>query len=212
MRAAMFEYVRASHQAYVDASTNLAPADRLRLPLFSAPEFTVVAVGTRYLHIVGTREVLPAPMGSEICLKDSIGDLKWVLRFYDSTVIPGLAVIDETQGPAIASVHDALGLRSTLYHLSIPPGSGLSAHHAQHAGTGLAHSHAAAARDFETLVSLAPHKSALVLEMNSAFVNDLSNAHALLALAIAPNLVIANHEFGPVRKALIKELRGIPGD
>ncbi len=208
MRTAMAEYVRASHQAYVDASAHLAPADRQRLPLFSTRGFTVAAIGTRYLHVVGTQEDLPAPQGHEICLEDSIGELNWVLRFYDPTVIPGLGLIDESEGPAITAVHDALGLRSTLYHLSIPPGSGLSVHHAQHAGTGLAHSHSASIRDFDTLAALVPHKSELVLEMNSAYVNDLSNAHALLALAIAPNLVIDTYDFDTVRKTLIKCLRG----
>ena len=208
MRAAMAEYVRASHQAYVEASAQLAPADRLRLPLFSTRKFTVAAIGTSYLHIVGTQEDLPAPQGHEICLEQSIGDLNWSLRFYDPTVIPGLGLIDESEGPAINAVHDCLGLRSTLYHLSIPPGSGLSAHHAQHAGTGLAHSHAAAIRDFETLAALAPNKSELILEMNSAYVNNLNNAHALLAKSITPKLLIDSCDFDTVRKALIKELRG----
>jgi hypothetical protein len=208
MRTAMADYIRASHQAYVDACAHLAPADRLRLPLFAAPQFTVTAVGTRYLHVVGTQEILPAPQGHEVSINDSVGDLHWVLRFYDPTVIPSLGLIDETDGPAIIEVQDALGLRSTLYHLSIPPGSGLSSHHAQHAGTGLAHSHAAAIRDFDTITALAPHKTELVLEMNSAFVNNLSNAHALLARAIDPHLDTESLDFVTVRKDLIKGLRG----
>ena len=42
-------------------------------------------------------------------------------------------------------------MRTHLYHLAVAPGGGLTAHHAQHAGTGLAHAHAAAARDYETI-------------------------------------------------------------
>lgn len=203
----MAGYVRATHQAYIDATAHLTAADRLRLPLYSAAEFTVAAVGSRYLHVVGTTEVLPAPQGHEIALEDSLEDLQWVLRFYDPTVIPTLGLIDESGGPAVGRIQDSLGIRSTLYHLSVPPGSGLSAHHAQHAGTGLAHSHSAAIRDFDTLTSLVPHKSDLVIEMNSAFINGLERAHALLAQDIAPSLEIDSADFDTVRKNLIKNLR-----
>jgi len=208
MRAAMAGYVRATHQAYLEASEQLAPGDRSRLPLYAVPEFTVAAVGARNLHIIGTTENLPAPRGHEVTIDDSVGELHWKLRFFDPTVIPELGLIQESETPATAQIQDALGIRSTVYHLSIPPGGGLSDHHAQHAGTGLAHSHAAAIRDFETILALSPHRSELVFEMNSAFVNGLPSAHSLLAREIFPNLELDSRDYTVVRKALIKALRG----
>ena len=208
MRAAMAAYVRATHQAYLEASESLAPADRSRLPLYSTPEFTVAAVGAQNLHIIGTTENLPAPRGHEVVIDDSVGQLQWKLRFFDPTVIPELGLTQHSDSPETARIQDALGIRSTLYHLSIPSGGGLSEHHAHHAGTGLAHSHAAAIRDFETILALSPHRSELVLEMNSAFINGLPNAHTLLAREILPQLEIDSQDFTVVRKALIKALRG----
>jgi hypothetical protein len=208
MRAAMAAYVRATHQAYLQASESLAPADRSRLPLYSIPEFTVAAVGAQNLHIIGTTEKLPAPRGHEVVVDDSVGQLRWKLRFFDPTVIPELGLTQQLDSPETARIQDALGIRSTVYHLSIPPGGGLSEHHAHHAGTGLAHSHAAAIRDFEIILALSPHRSELVLEMNSAFINGLPNAHTLLAREILPQLEIDSQDFTVVRKALIKALRG----
>jgi hypothetical protein len=211
MRAAMSDYIRATHQAYIEASSHLPPADRQRLPLYSSNGFTVAAVGARNLHVIGTTEKLPNPQGHEVAITDQIGDVQWVVRFFDPTVIPHIGLIDESEGPAISRIQDALGIRSTLYHLIIPPGSGLSDHHAQHAGTGLAHSQAAASRDFDSLMALAPHKSELVIEMNSAYVNGLSNAHALLAQQIVPGLQLSTHEFNSVRTSLLRALRGKDG-
>lgn len=208
MRAAMAGYVRATHQAYLEASEPLSPGDRNRLPLYAAPEFTVAAVGARNLHIIGTTENLPAPRGHEVIIEDSVGQLQWKLRFFDPTVIPDLGIIQESESPATSQIQDALGIRSTVYHLSIPPGSGLSEHHAHHAGTGLAHAHAAAIRDFDTILALSPHHSELVFEMNSAFVNGMPNAHSLLAQEILPQLEIDSQDFNVVRRALIKALRG----
>ncbi len=79
-----------------------------------------------------------------------------------------------------------LGVRTVAYHLSVPPGGGLTAHHALHAGTGLAHAHAAAHRDFDSIEALAPGREDLVAEMRGAFVAGLPIAQLLLARAIAP--------------------------
>lgn len=181
MRAAMADYVRAVHQAYLDAADALPPADRARLPLFTDEPFTVVAAGTRYLHVLGTTEQLPAPAGPEVSIEDSLDDLHWTLRFFDPVVSPGLGLIDETENAQPQQVRETLGVRSVLYHLSVPPGGGLTAHHAQHAGTGLAHSQAAADRDFTSLANLSPRKGPLVAEMYAAHVNQMPTALRLLA-------------------------------
>ena len=181
MRAAMADYVRAVHQAYLDAAEALPPADRARLPLFSDQPFTVIAAGTRYLHVVGTTEQLPAPAGPEVSIEDSLDDLHWTLRFFDPVVCPGLGLIDEKESAQPQQVRETLGVRSVLYHLSVPPGGGLTAHHAQHAGTGLAHSQAAADRDFTSLANLSPRTGSLVAEMYAAHVNQMPAALRLLA-------------------------------
>lgn len=177
----MADYVRAVHQAYLDAAEALPPADRARLPLFTHEPFTVVAAGTRYLHVLGTTEQLPAPAGPEVSIEDTLGDLRWTLRFFDPVVAPGLGLIDEKENAQPQQVRETLGVRSVLYHLSVPPGGGLTAHHAQHAGTGLAHSQAAADRDFTSLANLSPRKGSLVAEMYAAHVNQMPSALRLLA-------------------------------
>ena len=77
MRQAMADYVRALHQAYVDAVETLPPAERARLPLLAAGQITVAAVGVRHLHVIGTVESLPALRGQEVEVDDSLDDLAW---------------------------------------------------------------------------------------------------------------------------------------
>jgi hypothetical protein len=212
MRAAMADYVRAAHQAYLDAAQPLAPGDRARLPLLTAGEFTVAAVGTRYLHVLGTEEGLPAPVGPEVEIADSVGPLHWRLRFFDPVVAPGLGLIDETERPAPAQVRDVLGIRTVVYHLTVPPGGNLSAHHAQHAGTGLAHAHATAARDYDTLRSLGADP-VLVAEMQGAEVAGLPHAVRALAALVAPGTAQADGpdaaapDTAAVRRELIAALK-----
>ena len=76
MRQAMADYVRALHQAYLDAVITLPPADRARLPLVAANRITVAAVGARNLHVIGTVEALPAPAGPEVEMVDELDDLR----------------------------------------------------------------------------------------------------------------------------------------
>lgn len=189
MREAMAAYVRALHQAYVDAVMTLPPGDRARLPLIAAGHITVAAVGVRNLHVIGTVEALPAPRGPEVEMRDSIDDLSWALRFFDPVVVPALGVIDESHGAAHDDVRGALGIRTVAYHLAVPPGGSLTSHHALHAGTGLAHSHASAARDFDALRAHAPGREGLVDEMQGASLSGLPRAQVLLAQAIAPGLL-----------------------
>lgn len=211
MREAMALYVRGIHQSYVDAGALLAPAERARLPLIAADGLTVLAVGTRNLHILCTTERLPAAQGQEIALADSVDTLTWNLRFFDPVVLPALGMIDEDAGPNQVEVRRALGIRTVLYHLTVLPGASLDAHHATHAGTGLAHSHAAAARDFDAIRAYSPGREALVDEMQGAALAGLARAHVLLAGAIAPSIpdlpVDPPADPEDVRRALLAAVR-----
>lgn len=212
MRQAMADYVRALHQAYVDAVQTLPAAERARLPLVSAGQVTVAAAGVRHLHVIGTVEELPAPRGPEVELTDSLDDVAWTLRFFDPVVVPGLGLIDESSGPDHDEVRRALGIRTVVYHLAVPPGSSLTAHHALHAGTGLAHAHAAAARDFDAMRAHAPGRESIVDEMQGAHVAGLDRAQAALALALTPDLaditVEPPSDPAEVRRRVLQHLRG----
>ncbi len=230
MRSAMAGYVYGTMRAYLDAAGQLPPIERARLPLLSGDRLSVIAVGTRYLHLIGTGEALPAPSGQEVAINDSIDGTSWELRFYDPVIEPSLGQVDESQGPRPDLVREVLGVHTHLFHLVIAPGSGLSAHHAQHAGTGLAHSHASADRDFQTMLGLAPAQSALIREMRSAHLAGLPIAHSMLALRIAPGLTMRNshaldsdypaldpdtatdspEDYERVRRAALAVLRGAP--
>lgn len=211
MRQAMADYVRGLHEAYVDAVVTLPAAERARLPLIAAKRITVAAVGVRNLHVIGTLEELPSPRGPEVEIEDALDDLAWTLRFFDPVVTPALGLIDEADAPDYEEVRRALGIRTVAYHLAVPPGGSLTSHHALHAGTGLAHSHAAAARDFEALRAHAPGREALVDEMQGASIAGLARAQVVLAQAIAPAVegLTIEPPTAPqdVRRALLQHLR-----
>lgn len=214
MRQAMADYVRALHQAYADAVETLPPAERARLPLLAAGQITVAAVGVRNLHVIGTVESLPSLRGQEVEIDDSLDDLAWALRFFDPVVTPALGMIDETAGPDYEEVRRVLGIRTVVYHLAVPPGGTLTAHHALHAGTGLAHSHAAAARDFDALRAHAPGREAVVDEMQGASIAGLARAQVALAQVLAPGLtgLTVDPPTDPleVRRSLLQHLRATP--
>jgi len=211
MRATMSAYVGGIMQAYADAARLLAPADRARLPMLASGDLTVAVVGTRYLHLLGTSEVLPPPTGPEVAIDDACDGLTWQVRFFDPVIIPALGLIDETDHPDPASVRAHLGIRTHLFHLVVGPGSGLTPHHAQHAGTGLAHAHASAIRDFEAIAALAPDRVDLVHEMHGAYVAGLVRAHGLIAEQITTDVdssLVHSESFDEVRSALLARLRG----
>lgn len=224
LRAALAAYVHAVHGAYLEVANGLPPAEQGRLPLFTVGGFTVAAVGTANLHLIATAEHLPPPTGVEVVLPDELGGMQWDLRFYDPSIIPALASIDETAGPDLAAVRRALGLSTYLYHFTVPPGSDLTAHHAMHAGVGLAHAHAAAESQFRTMRELAAGRERLVDEFHGAFIAGLPTAQALLAAQLAPQCATvraisdsASSEAGTqpgaidteaLRKAVIADLRG----
>lgn len=185
MRQAMADYVRTVHQAYVSQARLQPPAVQGRMPLLAGP-FSVVAAGVRNLHVIATRESLPAPQGPEVALDDELDPLAWTLRFYDPVVLPALGMIDESTGPAGDRVRRALGVTTYLYHLVVQPGGQLTGHHAGHAGSGLANAHVAEARDFEAIRAHAKGREQLVDEMEGAALAGLVRAQALLAREIVP--------------------------
>jgi hypothetical protein len=215
MRRAMADYVHTVHQVYLSQADLQPPAVRGRMPLAAAGRFTVVAAGVQNLHVIATRETMAAPQGREVALDDELNGLGWTLRFYDPVVLPALGIIDESQGAAGDRVRRALGITTYLYHLIVRPGSELTAHHAGHAGAGLANAHAAEARDFEAIRAHASGRTGLVDEMEGAALAGLIRAQALLAREIAPwsNEVVALARTAlpdpnEVRRVLLAALRG----
>jgi len=214
MRTAMADYISAVHRAYLEAAAPLSPGERGRLPLIRAGEFTVAAVGARNLHVIGTQDLLPAPQGPEVALAGEEADLRWTVRFFDPVVLPALGLIDDTAPGSAERIRDLLGLSGIVYHLTVPPGGGLSAHHALHAGTGLAHSHAAAARDYDSLLQLLPSSASLLREMRAAEAAGLSASTLLLARAISPeepalaSLPLEACTAEQARRALLTSARG----
>ncbi len=212
MRQAMADYVRTLHQAYASQAELQPAAVRGRMPLLGQP-FTVVAAGVGNLHVIGTRETLAVPTGPEVELHDRVDGISWSLRFYDPVVLPALGLIDESRGPAGERVRRALGLTTYLYHLVVQPGSELTAHHAGHAGAGLANAHAAEARDFEAIRAHSPGREALVDEMEGASLAGLRRAQVLLAKEIAPwgasvNALDERATPEEVRRTLLAAVRG----
>jgi hypothetical protein len=114
MRAAVGHYVAEIHRAYVAQALTFPPGVRGQLPLLAPGRLTVVAVAARNLHILATREALGPMRGPEVEEADSAGELDWTLRFFDPVVLPGLALIDESAGPAFAEVRRELGIGTVL--------------------------------------------------------------------------------------------------
>lgn len=184
-RAQLRDYVRALHQAYLGGARLLAPGEQATLPLYAAPRVTVVVAAARHLHLIATTDPLPAPRGQEVAELDELDGLRWTVRYYDPVVLPDLGMIGEHAGADPAAVRRALGIGDVLYHLSVTPGGGLTAHHAQHAGTALVNEHAAAARDGEALRALAPGHADLVDELITAERLGLHRSLRLLAAELA---------------------------
>jgi hypothetical protein len=186
MRGAVARYVEEIHRAYAAQAMTFPAAVRGRLPLLAPGPLTVAAVAARNLHLLATREPLGPVRGQEVEVAGEAEGLRWAVRFFDPVVLPELALIDESAGPAFGEVRHALGIGTVVYHLVAEPGAGLSAHQAAHVGTGLAGGHSAVARDFETIRSRMRGREDLVDEMAGASAAGLLRAHAMLAAALAP--------------------------
>jgi hypothetical protein len=210
MRQAVADYVAALHAAYLSQAGLLAPAAQGRLPLVRAADFCVAAVGARYLHVVATTELLGTARGREARVHARLEPLSWTVTFYDPTVLPALGLLDEDAGPALTEVRRLLGMRTYLYHLTMQPPAELAAHNAMHAGTALANSHAALAREFDLLRSVLTGDEGLVDELEGAMVAGLPRAQALLAQAIVPNdpeVAVLARDQQPESAALVRAIR-----
>ncbi len=219
MRRAVAGYVEEIHRSYVAQALTFPPGVQGHMPLLSGTELTAIAVGVRHLHLMATLDRLGPPRGQEIAVPGEVSGVRWTLRFYDPVVLPALALIDESQGPAFDEIRHVLGVDTVVYHFTASPGAGLSAHAAAHVGTGLANGHCAVARDFETIRSRARGREPLVDEMSGAAAAGLIRAQALLAGAIAPRDPAvaalaesvahgARPDVDGVRKALLASLGG----
>jgi len=209
----MADYVATVHETYWTQAQLQSVAVRGRMPLVSGEQFTVVAAGAQNLHVFATREKLAEPRGPEVAHEGGVGGIAWTLRFFDPVVLPELGLINERGGPATDEVRHALGVTTYLYHLVVQPGSELTAHHAGHAGAGLANSHIAVARDFAAIRAHAPGRERLVDEMEGAALAGLETAHRLLAREIAPwaqsvTGLGSDATTGDVRRALLVAVRG----
>ena len=142
LRQAFAAYVAALHEAYLAVADRAAPDDLAALPLAGAP-FVVAVVAAPQLHIVATRDPLPARAPHEQPLWGELEPLRWEVRFLDPTVVPELGRPPEPDVEPRQRVLDVLGIEGTLYHLILGPDASLTPHHAMHAGTGLANAHLA---------------------------------------------------------------------
>jgi hypothetical protein len=131
IRQAVAAYVAATHRAY--AAAVAPPGGLLR-----GDPFSVLAVAAGDLHLIATRQSLPAPEvpGGPVAIDDQADGLRWQLRFYDALLVPDLGSV--TPGPdSAAEVRGLVGITTWLYHLVAPPDR-LNAHHARHTGLALA--------------------------------------------------------------------------
>jgi hypothetical protein len=215
MRAQLRNYVAALHHAYLGVAALLPPGERASLPLLAASRMTVAVAAARHLHVLAFTDALPAPSGQEVEEHDADGDFSWNVRFFDPVVIPQLGLLPETDRPAAAEVRRILGVSDVLYHLTVTIGGGLTPHHAQHAGTGLANDHAAAGRDAQFLRARLRGRESLVDEFAVAERVGLHAALRLLATCIAPgDSAVAAAATGDndneVRRALVAHVRSRP--
>jgi hypothetical protein len=211
-RAQLRGYVRALHHAYLGGASLLAPGERAALPLLAAARVTVIVAAARHLHLIAVTDELPPPTGQEVAEPDELNGMRWVVRYYDPVVLPVLGIIGETEDADPGAVRRALGVSGVLYHVSVTPGGGLTAHHAQHAGTALVNEHAAAARDGESLRALLPGRTDLVDELIAAERLGLHHSLRLLAAALASAdqagaEAIAGDDDAAVRRAVLAAAR-----
>ena len=224
MRDAVADYVREAHEAYLRAALLQRPAVQGRLPLLSGERLTVAAIGTRYLHLVATREPLGAgPRGDIAWIDGQAGPITWRLHFFDPVVVPALGLLDEAEGAAFAAARDAIGIRTYLYHLTLRPPADLDPHHAGHTGAGLAGAHVAEARDFEAIArAVVPDLAPLAAEFEGAAIAHLDRASGLLARTLAPDDPAVDEAAGDprsgpadreaLRRAVLHAVRRAPVD
>lgn len=187
MRTVVRDYVHAVHATYLDHIRHLPPAERGSLPLVGATDLTVLAAAARRLHLVATTDRLPPLLGPEVEETDEYLGTRWRVRFYDPSVLPELGILgDDTP----AQVRRTLGVSDAVYHLSVEPGGGLNAHHAQYSGVALANQHARTMRDLDQLRAALPRDEAGVDEFGTCVRLGLDRAAALLAADLTAGRVV----------------------
>jgi hypothetical protein len=213
MRSRLADYVYALHQAYLRHLELLAPAERAAMPLSDRGgrgPVTVAVAAARDLHLVATTDPLPAPRGPEVELTDEFEGVSWRVRFFDVSLLPELGIVGAS-GDDPQTVRRVLGVTDVIYHLSVSPGGGLGAHHAQHAGVALANQHASAIRDRESLRHAFPGREAWVDEFAVAERIGLNHAARLLAQGLVGDRLTEADLAGDIpalRRALLRISRG----
>lgn len=210
MRSRLADYVFALHKAYLTQLELLAPAERAAMPLAGRTDVTVAVAAARDLHLVATTDPLPAPRGPEVEITDEYAGVHWAVRFFDASILPELGLVGSAGDDPVA-VRRVLGVADVVYHLSVSPGGGLGAHHAQHAGVALANQHAAAVRDGQAMRRSFPGREPLVDEFVVAERLGLVHSARLLAHEIAgPALTEADlaGDVPQLRRALLRIGRG----
>ena len=205
----MAEFVAAVHEAYLAQARLLPPAAQARLPLLQAPRLTVAAAGARNLHVIGTAESFPAPVGQEVELTGEADGLAWELRFFDPVVLPVLGLVAEADGPAPDEVRRVLGVGTYLYHLVVEPGSQLTPTTPPTPAPAWPARHAAAAASWRRSGPTPPAPGA-GRRAGRATTAGLVRAQALLARELVPGdpAVAAATDPAAIRAALVKALRG----
>lgn len=177
IRRSVRDYLLAVHSTYLDHVRPLAPGERVALPLAPGRTLTVAAAAARQLHLVAVAGTLPRIVDEPDDV-DEYGDVRWVVRFYDPTVLPELGLLGDDDP---ATVRAVLGTGDPLYHLVVTPGGGLGGHHARHSGLALANQHTRTGRDLERVRRALPRQASLVDELAVCVRLGLDTATAALA-------------------------------
>jgi hypothetical protein len=207
MRQVVRDYVWTVHATYLDHVRHLPPGERAALPLVAAGEVTVVAAAARRLHLLAVTDALPAPAGPEVEVVDEHLGLRWVLRFFDPSVLPALGLLaDDTP----EEVRRVLGVSGTLYHLSVEAGGGLDEHHARHTGVALANEHARTIRAVDRLRAAFPRRVSTVDELGVCVRLGLTRAAGLLGADLTDGRVRADPDRSPgdVLDAVLADVTG----
>src|SRR5699024_4841310 len=186
MRETVREYVLALHTTYVEHVKHLPPAQRGALPLISTDHLSVIAAAAHSLHLIATDARLPAPTGPEVALGDEYLDLRWTLRFYDPSILPSLGILREDTPNEVRRI---LGISNAFYHLTVDPGGGLTAHHAQHSAVALANTHSKIGRDLDRIRDAFSRHESIVDEFETCVRLGLNRSAALLASELTSNNV-----------------------
>lgn len=177
MRRLVRDYVQALHATYLDHVRHLPPGERAALPLAVGRQITVAVAAARQLHLIALDGPLPTVLDEPDDV-DAHGEVQWVMRFYDPSVLPELGLIADDDPTDVRRV---LGVIAPLYHLTVTPGGGLDGHHAQHSGVALANEHTRVGRGLDRVRAAYPRRASLIEEFAVCVRLGLDTASAALA-------------------------------